>query len=411
LLRRRRSSGGAIAILVASVILSACGGSAKSEREVRIGVIAPLSGSLTSFGVGIRNGVNLAVRQANQQHKVKGWRIVLAPEDDTASPDVGANAATRLSDDKTVMAVVGTLNSTVAEKVAPILNRQKVVMISPANTDPTLTLGTDAKNLGTDAKNRVRPFEYYFRVAATDLVQGPFAANFAYRSAGKRNVVVIHDRTTYGQGLAVQFKAQFEKLGGTVPALETVESQDQDFSAVLSRVKRFSPDMIYFGGDYPAASLLTGQADQQGIKVPLMGGYGILDPTYIDRAKGGAEGDFATSVGAATEQLPTARSFIDAYQAAGYADPYEAYGAYAYDAANVIIAALAKVLPGEGRITDELRAKLRQAVQDGTVDGVTGTVAFDRYGDTTTRSLTVYTVEKDASGTLAWKPDETKPFQ
>jgi branched-chain amino acid transport system substrate-binding protein len=169
--------------------------------------------------------------------------------------------------------------------------------------------------------------------------------------------------------------------------------------------------MIYFGGEYPAASLLTSQADQQDVKVPLMGGYGILDPTYIARAKEAAEGDFATSVGAATEQLPTARSFIDAYQAAGYADPYEAYGAYAYDAANVIIAALAKVLPGEGRITDDLRLKLRQTVQDGTVDGVTGTVAFDRYGDTTTRSLTVYTVEKDASGALAWKPDETKPFQ
>jgi branched-chain amino acid transport system substrate-binding protein len=292
----------------------------------------------------------------------------------------------------------------VADKVAPILNRQKVVMISPANTDPTLTLGTDPKN-------KIRPHDYYFRVAATDLVQGPFAANFAYGSAGKRNVAVISDQTTYGQVLAVGFKAQFEKLGGTVPALETVESQDQDFSAVLSRVKRFSPDMIYFGGDYPAASLLTGQADQQGIKVPLMGGYGILDPTYIDRAKEGAEGDFATSVGAATEQLPAARSFIDAYQAAGFADPYEAYGGYAYDAANVIIAALAKVLPGEGRITDELRPKLRQAVQDGTVDGVTGTVAFDRYGDTITRSLTVYTVGKDASGTLAWKPEETKPFQ
>jgi branched-chain amino acid transport system substrate-binding protein len=404
LLRRRRSSGCfEIASLAAAVILSACG-SAKSEREVRIGVIVPLSGALTGSGLGIRNGVDLAVRQANGQQKFKGWRIVLAPEDDTATPDVGANAATKLSDDKSVMAVVGPLNSSVADKVAPILNSQKVVTISPANTNPTLTLGTDPKN-------KVRPFEYYFRVAATDLLQGPFAANFAYQSAGKRNVVVIHDQTTYGQGLALQFKAQFEKLGGKVPAVETVKSEDKDFSTVLSEIKRFTLDMIYFGGEYPAASLLTSQADRQGTKVPLMGGYGILDPTYIAVAKEGAEGDFATSVGASTEQLPTAKSFIDAYQAAGYADPYGAYGAYAYDAANVIIAALAKVLPGEGKITDELRVKLRQAVQDGTLDGVTGTVAFDRYGDTTTRSLTVYKVEKDASTALAWKPEETKEFQ
>jgi branched-chain amino acid transport system substrate-binding protein len=404
LLRRRRRSGcGAIAILAAAATLSACG-SAKSEGEVRIGVIAPLSGALASFGLGIRNGVDLAVRQANEQQKVKGWRIVLAPEDDTATPDVGAKAATTLSDDKSVMAVVGPLNSSVAEKAAPILNRQKVVTISPANTDPTLTLGTDPKN-------KVRPFEYYFRVAATDLIQGPFAANYAYRSEGKRNVVVVHDQTTYGQGLALQFRAQFEKLGGEVPTMETVAPQEKDFSAVLSKMKRFNPDMIYFGGEYPAASLLTSQADQQDLKVPLMGGYGILDPAYINLAKEGAEGDFATSVGAATEQLPTAKSFIDAYNAAGYADPYEAYGAYAYDAANVIIAALAKVLPGEGKITDELRPKLRQAVQGGTIEGATGTVAFDNYGDTTARSLTVYKVEKDTSGTLAWKPQETKQFQ
>jgi branched-chain amino acid transport system substrate-binding protein len=312
---------------------------------------------------------------------------------------VGANAATKLSDDKSVMAVIGTLNTSVAEKVAPILNSQKVVMISPANTGPALTQGTDPNK-------KARPFEYYFRVATTDLIQGPFAANYAYQTAGKRNVVVIHDKKSYGQGLALQFKAQFEKLGGKVPTVETVEPEDKDFSAVLSKIKRANPDMIYFGGEYPAASLLTSQADQQGLKVPLMGGDGIYSGTYITVAKQAGEGDLATSVGAPTDKLPAAKSFVDAYQAAGYADPYEAYGAYAYDAASVIINALAKVLPDESKITDELRPKLRQAVQDGVIDGVTGKVGFDQFGDTTTRVLTVYKVENQA-----WKPQETKEFQ
>ncbi|HEV3365104.1 MAG TPA: branched-chain amino acid ABC transporter substrate-binding protein [Acidimicrobiia bacterium] len=405
---RQRSGRLGIAVLVAAVILSACGSNKSetqqgadsgSEKTVRIGVIAPLSGSLTALGLGIKNGADLAVRQANEQKKIKGWKIVLAPEDDTAVPDVGANAATKLSDDKSVVAVIGTLNSSVAEKVAPILNSQKVVMISPANTNPTLTQGNDPNK-------KARPFDYYFRVATTDLIQGPFAANFAYSTAKKRNVVVIHDKKTYGQGLALQFKAQFEKLGGKIPAVETVEPEDKDFSAVLSRIKRFNPDMIYFGGEYPAASLLTSQADQQGLRVPLMGGDGIFDPTYINVAKQGSEGDFATSVGAPTEQLPTAQSFIDAYKAAGYADPYSAYGAYAYDAANAIIAALAKVLPDKDSIDDEVRTELRQAVQDGSIDGVTGKVAFDEFGDTKTRILTVYKVDAGA-----WKPQETKEFQ
>jgi branched-chain amino acid transport system substrate-binding protein len=398
-----------IAVLAATVVLSACGSNKSetqkgadgngSDKVVKIGVVAPLSGALTAIGVGIRNGADLAVKQANEAKKIKGWKIVLAPEDDTATPDVGANAATKLSDDKSVMAVIGTLNSSVAEKVAPILNGQKVVMVSPSNTNPSLTQGTDPNK-------KVRPFEYYFRVATTDAIQGPFAANFSYNDAKKRNVVVIHDKKTYGQGLALQFKAQFEKDGGKVPTVETVEPDDKDFSAVLSRVKRFNPDMIYFGGEYPAASLLTSQADQQGLKVPLMGGDGIFDKTYIDVAKEAGEGDFATSVGAPTDQLPTAKAFVDAYKAAGYADPYSAYGAYAYDAANAIIEALSKVLPDQSKIDDALRPKFRQAVQDGSIDGVTGKVAFDEFGDTTTRILTVYKVDGGA-----WKPQKTEEFK
>jgi branched-chain amino acid transport system substrate-binding protein len=410
MVRGHRSSGRlGIAILAATVVLSACGSNKSetqkgadgngSDKVVKIGVVAPLSGALTAIGVGIRNGADLAVKQANEAKKIKGWKIVLAPEDDTATPDVGANAATKLSDDKSVMAVIGTLNSSVAEKVAPILNGQKVVMVSPSNTNPSLTQGTDPNK-------KVRPFEYYFRVATTDAIQGPFAANFAYNDAKKRNVVVIHDKKTYGQGLALQFKAQFEKDGGKVPTVETVEPDDKDFSAVLSRVKRFNPDMIYFGGEYPAASLLTSQADQQGLKVPLMGGDGIFDKTYIDVAKEAGEGDFATSVGAPTDQLPTAKAFVDAYKAAGYADPYSAYGAYAYDAANAIIGALSKVLPGQSKIDDALRPKFRQAVQDGSIDGVTGKVAFDEFGDTTTRILTVYKVDGGA-----WKPQKTEEFK
>ena len=389
-------------VLVAAFIPSACSRDSGSET-VRIGVIAPLSGPLAASGLGIRDSVALAVDQANERHKVKGWRIVLDAEDDMAIPEVGGNAATRLSDMPSVMAVVGTLNSTVAEKVAPILDSRKVVMISPANTDPTLTRGTDPKN-------RVRPFGYYFRVAATDLVQGPFDADFAYRSAGKRNVAVIHDKTSYGQGLALQFKAQFEKLGGRVATVEAVSPDDQDFTAVLSRIKRFNPDLLYFGGESPATgSRLTSQADHLGITVPLMGGYGIFDPAYVSLAQDAAVGDLASSVGASTDQLPGARPFLAAYEAAGYADPPAAYGAYAYDAANVIIAALAKVLPGARRITDDMRVQLRQAVQDSSTDGVTGRVAFDGYGDTTAPVLTVYKVQKDASG-LAWKPEETLPF-
>ena len=393
--------------VIAAMMLAACGtgeeeaqeGAAGDEKVVKIGVIAPLSGSLTALGAGIRNGVDLAVRRANEADKIEGWRIVVAAEDDTGSPDPGANAAAKLSDDPAVAAVVGTLNSSVAEKVAPKLNDENIVMVSPANTNPTLTQGADPNN-------KQRPFDYYFRVSTTDLVQGPFAADYAYDEAGARNVVVIHDKKVYGQGLATAFKDRFESKGGTVATVETVGENDKDFSAVLSKVKRFDPDLIYYGGEYPAASLLTSQAEQQGITAPLMGGDGIYSATYIEVAQQAGEGDLATSIGAPTDQLASAREFVDAYTAAGYADPYEAYGAYAYDAANVIIEALAKVLPGKDAIDEGTREELRDAVQDTNFDGVTGKVAFDEFGDTTTRILTVYKVEQGA-----WKPQLTEEFK
>jgi branched-chain amino acid transport system substrate-binding protein len=401
--RRGRLGCVGIAAVVAAAGLSGCSGDTP-VRTVRIGVIAPLSGALAASGLGIRNGVDLAVDQANRRQAVKGWRIRLVAEDDTATPDLGANAATRLSDDASVMAVVGPLNSTVAERTLPILDAKHVVTISPANTDPTLTRGTDKKTAA-------RPYPYYFRVAATDLAQGPFAATFAYQDAGRRTAAVVHDTSPYGQGVALQFKARFERLGGRVPAVETIDADATDFSPVLTRIKRANPDLVYFGGEYPAAAKLTTQAKQQGIKAPLMGGYGMFDPAYVTGAGDAAVGDLATSASAFTDQLPAAKPFIAAYTAAGYSDPYEAYAAYAYDAANVVIAALGRVLAGQPRVNDDLRDKLRRAVQDTATDGVTGPVAFDPYGDRTSPSLTIYEVEKDVSGKPAWKARETSQIQ
>jgi branched-chain amino acid transport system substrate-binding protein len=403
---RRRQGVVAAAVLAGAVVLAACGAGREEtqrggpkQRLVKVGVIVPLSGSLSALGVGIRNGADLAVRQANERQKIKGWTVVLDSQDDQAVPDVGANAAAKLSDDPAVVAVVGTFNSSVAEKAAPILGGRKIVMVSPANSNPTLTQGADPNR-------KVRPFPYYFRVVTTDAIQGPFAADFAYGTLGARSVAVVHDKKIYGQGLALAFKARFEQQGGTVPTVETVEPNDTDFSAVLAKLKRYRPDLIYYGGEYPAASLLTIQAEQQGLRIPLMSGDGVYSDTYIRIAGPAAEGDFATSQGAPPDRLPAAKDFFAAYQAAGYPDPAEAFGPYAYDAANVIIEALAAVLPGHDKIDDPLRERLRQAVQDIHVDGITGTVAFDEFGDTTTRVLTVYKVHAGA-----WVPQTTAAFK
>ncbi len=404
---RRRWS--VAAVLVGPVLLAAACGGSKSEsgsgaapsKVVKIGVIAPLSGDLTAFGTGIKNSVDLAVKQANAQNKVPGWKIELAAEDDAAKADVGAQAASKLASDPAVVGVVGTYNSSVALQVAPILDKANIVEISPANTNDTLTRGQDFKT------KPVRPHKNYFRVATLDSLQGGFAADYAYNDLSAKNVVVIHDKKAYGQGLADSFKAQFEKDGGKVLATETINPGDKDFSAVLTKIKPLNPDLIFYGGEYPEASLISNQAHgAQGITAPIMGGDGIVDSTYGKTAGDAANGDYGTSVGAPPEQLESAKAFIADYKAAGYGDPFSPYGALAYDAANTIINTLPTALGSATKVNDTVRKAEMVAVQTASFGGASGPVGFDAYGDTVTKTLTINKVEG-----LEFKPIKTGEFK
>ena len=192
-------------MLVASLALSACGtrgeeggggaGGDTDKKVAKIGVIAPLSGDLAALGKGIQHSVELAVKQANESNAIEGWTLEVAAKDDEAKPDVGKNAATALASDKEVVGVVGTLNSSVAQSVQPVLAQAKIAQISPANTNPSLTQGADFAS----APKRVYPG--YFRTCTTDAVQGPFAARYLFEKAGIKKLATVHDKKTYGQGL------------------------------------------------------------------------------------------------------------------------------------------------------------------------------------------------------------------
>ncbi|HJV08230.1 MAG TPA: branched-chain amino acid ABC transporter substrate-binding protein [Acidimicrobiales bacterium] len=377
------------------------GGATQATKVVKIGVIAPLSGDLTATGTGIRNSVELAIRQANDKNRVPGWRIELAAEDDQAKPDVGAQAAAKLASDAAVVGVVGTYNSSVALQVAPVLERSNVVQISPGNTNDTLTRGQNFKTSPT------RPYKNYFRTATLDSLQGGFAADYAYDELKIKNVAIIHDKKAYGQGLAESFRTQFEKKGGKIVATETINPGDKDFSAVLSKIKPLNADMIFYGGEYPEGSLITNQAKgPQALRIPVMGGDGIVDPTYGKTAGAAANGDYGTSVGAPPEQQASAKQFIDDYKAANFRDSYSPYGALAYDAANAIIQTLPTALGGATAVDDNVRRKVVEAVGKVDFGGASGKVAFDSFGDNVTKTLTMYKVENGE-----FKPVKTGEFK
>ena len=393
-MRQRRLIQLAAPAVLSALVLTACGDRSESngtnnpgqdgqKKTAKIGVIAPLSGDLSALGLGIQNAVDLAIKQANQNNKVPGWTLEIAAEDDQATANVGAQAASKLASDAAVVGVVGTLNSSVAEQVAPVLQQSHIVQVSPANTGVALT-GRD--NLA----NQQRKYTNYYRVATTDDIQGPFAAQYLL-GEGIKKVAIVHDKKTYGQGLQAAFAAEFKKGGGTVTVTETINPGDKLFQATVTKVVNSGPDAVYYGGEFPEAAPLSKQLHDAGFKGPLMGGDGIYSGKFIEN--GGQPGDLATSVGAPTESLESAKAFVSAYSAGGYKEPYEAYGAYAYDAANVIIEALAKVLKADTEINEQSRQAIVDEVGKVSIAGVTGQVAFDQFGDTTTKVLTVYTVE------------------
>lgn len=397
------------AVLAGSLALSACGSrdddeptddpSTSSEpseggdegeaRQVTLGVIAPLSGDLSALGLGIQNSVDLAIKQANESGELGNVEIVIDAQDDQATPDVGQQAASLLSDDDSIIGVVGPLNTSVALSVAPVLSSAGITQVSPANTGPSLTLGED----WTTAPARV--WDTYFRTCTTDNAQGRFAATYVYETLGLSNVAIIHDQKAYGAGLVAVFAEEFESLGGTITTTEVINPDEDDYSAVVGAVAATSPELVYYGGEYPVAGPLSAQLVEGGLDVPLMGGDGIFDPTFIEL--GGRDLDTSTSVGAPAEDLDSAASFIEAYEAEGYDDDYSAYGAQSYDAANAIIAALKAALAEDAAAEgDDLRAAVLAAMAEVNIEGATGPVQFDEYGDTTNTLLTVYEVEGGA---------------
>ncbi|MFI8291045.1 branched-chain amino acid ABC transporter substrate-binding protein [Streptomyces sp. ms191] len=385
-------------ITTGALTLSACGSrddkggsnnDSKGTTTVVIGVDAPLTGSLSALGQGIKNSVDLAVQTANKNNEVPGVTFKIEALDDQAVPASGQANATKLVGKKDVLGVVGPLNSGVSQQMQGVFAAANLAQVSPANTNPSLSQGD---NWGKGEFKR--PFPTYFRTAATDVVQGKFAAQYLFKDAGKKKVFVVDDKQTYGAGLAAIFSAEFTRLGGKVVGTDHVTVKETDFSSTADKVKASGADSVYFGGQYPEGGLLSDQIKKTGAKIPTMGGDGIYDPAFIAASAEANDGDLATSIGYPVEKLDTAKKFIADYKAAGYKDAYAAYGGYSYDAGWAIIQAVkAVVAANDGKVPADARAKVTEALGKVSFDGVTGKVSFDEFGDTTNKQLTVYKVE------------------
>ncbi|MCX5344236.1 branched-chain amino acid ABC transporter substrate-binding protein [Streptomyces atratus] len=377
-----------------ALTLTACGSRDDSKKSssgdtqtVVIGVDAPITGDLSALGLGIKNSADLAVKTANKDKTVPGIKFEVKPLDDQAQPSVGQQNAQKFIDDDTVVGVVGPLNSGVSQSMQKPLNDASLTQVSPANTGTELTQGENWKT-----GDKKRPYKTYFRTATTDQIQGAFAAKYLFNDAKIKQVYLIDDQKPYGAGLAASFKATFTTLGGKIVGSDHVNPDDRDFNAVVTKVKKSGAKAVYYGGEYPAGAPLSQQL-KDSVQIPLMGGDGMYSADFIKLNKK-AQGDIATSVGKPVEELDSAKKFIADYKTAGYKDAYEAYGGGTYDATWAIIEAVKlAVAENNGKLPDDARVKVLDAMSKVKFDGVTGPVSFDEFGDTTNTMMTAYQVD------------------
>lgn len=354
-------------LILMSTLFFGCGG--QSSNLVKIGCAAPLTGDQAQLGIDTCNGAKLAAEEANEKGiGIPGMKFEILALDDQHNPAQAVNVAKKFVADPDVVAVLGHFNSSCTKPASAIYHEARMASLTAVSTNPDLSK---------------QGFDTFFRTAATDDVQGPRAAQYAFRQLNLKRVYVIDDKTTYGKGLADEFEKEARKLGMEVLGHEGITQGDKDFSPLLTKIKPMNPELIYFGGIYPEGALLIRQARGLGMDAQLMGGDGLANPLFIKLATPQiAEGVYATMVGGDMHKVPEAQGFIQKYESK-YGELGQ-WSAYAYDSTHILIQAIAKAGKKD---REEVLAAMRQIPE---FHGIAGKVVFDEKGDNKFQSIGMF---------------------
>jgi branched-chain amino acid transport system substrate-binding protein len=334
---------------------------AQGKGTMKIATQSPLSGGQAALGEGIKLGAQLALEKFKDLVEKAGWKVELVPFDDQAKPDVGVANARNIIADKDIIGVVGHLNSGVAIPASEVYREVNLAMVSPANTNPTVT---------------DRGYPNIYRVCGRDDVQGVVGAEFAHGTLKAKTAYVIHDKTTYGQGVAEFFKADAEKKGIKIVGFEGTEEKS-NFDPIITPIRARNPDLIYFGGIYEQAAPFFKAAREKGVKAKFMGPDGMDSSDMTKIAGKTVVGMHYTSVAGPVSVYPQAKQFAEEYKKKFGKNP-EPFAAQAYDSMAILLKAIAAAAKG-GKAPS--RDAVTAAVRDVRHNGITGNVEFDAKGD------------------------------
>jgi len=361
-----------------------------SRGTITIGIDLPLSGADASDGRPTANGAILAIEQANAHGFAHGAFTLEADLLDDAvqgkhDPAAGAQNVKTFIADASVLAMIGPFNSNVAKSEIPLTNDAGLAQIAPSTVSDGLTVGPDAVAL-REAHPDVNAF---FRVCTRDSRQGAALAAFAHKQGWKK-IYVIDDDETYGKDLADVFAAQARRLGVQIVGRDHLVANQQDFKALLTKAKALGPDAVFFGGTTSTGGgLVRRQMGDVGLAaVPMLGGDGISDQSFVDVAGSMANDTYYAVAAPDATKLPSARAFVAAYRKR-FGEDVGPYSANAYAAAQVAIAAIARAIAsGNGALPTRAEV-LHEVAATHDLGTPIGAIGFDRYGDTTAPVLSL----------------------
>src|SRR3990172_4446563 len=376
---KKRHVGPGLAVIFFIFSLSLLLSCTRKEESIKIGVAGPMTGDQSKMGLDMKNGAEMAIKEWNQKGGVLGKKIDLLDEDDQHDPKQAVSVANKLVNDG-IAGMIGHFNSSACMPAFSVYNKANIPMITPASTNPQLT---------------EQGFTNVFRVCGRDDQQGLVAATFVADVLKLKKVAVLHDKTTYGQGLADEF---VKALGSRVAVVDYngISQEDKDFRAVLTALKGKGAELLYFGGIYPQGGLIIKQARELGINIPFMSGDGVIDQKFVEIAGPASEGSYLT-FSPDPERLGSAKDFLRSYKA-GYGEPGP-YSIYAYDAANVMLRAIETAKTTEGAAVSKTIHEMRHT-------GALGELQWDEKGDVL-RSPYVVWITKNGKFEEYWKPGET----
>ncbi|MGI6262780.1 MAG: branched-chain amino acid ABC transporter substrate-binding protein [Succiniclasticum sp.] len=357
----------AMLMLSAVGLLAGCGGQSKENKTIKIGFLAPLTGGNSALGVGMKNSAQLAIDKANKSGKYP-YKFELVALDDGGDPSTAVAAANKLVADKDIIAAGGHFNSGCALATVPIFHKNGLPFVVTAAIHPDITS---------------KGYKEITRIMTASDMQTKFAGELAATKWGAKTIALINDRTDYGKTNATSFGKAATEHGAKVISDDGVNVGQQDFSAVLTKIKAEKPDCIYFGGVATEAGLLKKQMADLQMDCLFISDTGIVSDTFNKIAGAAAEGTIAFNIGKPLMELAGGKEFAADYKAAGFTEPYENWGHFAYETVNLIMQAIS-----DNKATT--RAKAAEAIRNIHFKGLLGETVFDDHGQTKNNLIVPY---------------------